>query len=135
MVVSSPECLALRLALSTDDSSNSAAAPVILLRTASAEAFPQIARELLDPAGDRGRRRVIFRQPQTDAGDAATGHAMRHQRDRPKLHHVALLRPAPAFLDEVIGERHLGVLGRDHETIDLGERAERHVARYEEVAE
>src|SRR6476660_6382773 len=127
MVVSSPECLALRLALSTDDSSNTAAAPVILLQTASAEAFPQIARALLDPAGARGRRRVIFRQPQTDAGDAAPGHAMRHQRARPKLHHVALLRTAPAFLTELIGERHLVILRADPETIDLGERAERHV--------
>ena len=60
---------------------------------------------------------------------------MRQQGDRSERHDVALSRPPLDFLGDVIGERHLGGLRRDRETVDLRQRAERDVAPHEEIAE
>src|SRR5262249_8652689 len=103
-------------------------------RAASPQARPQIARGLLELGGKRCRR-IVLRQPQADAGDAAARHPMRHQRDRPERHDVALLRPALDFVGEVIGERHLGGVRRNRQPVDVGQRTERDVAGHEEIAE
>src|SRR5439155_25805019 len=67
-----------------------------LNEASSPQTRPQIARGLLELGGKRCRR-IVFRQPQAHAGDATVRHPMRHQRDRPERHDVALLRPALAF--------------------------------------
>ena len=57
------------------------------------------------------------------------------KRDRAELHDVAGLGRAAELLGEIIGQRHLHMVGGDLQAVDLGQRAERRLAGHEEIAE
>ena len=71
---------------------------------------------------------------QADRDDAVVGHRVRHELHRAERDRVVGAR---RVLDEIRGEiirqRRAGVLRRDRQAVDFGERAERDIARHEEI--
>ena len=59
---------------------------------------------------------------------------MSEQRDRAQLDDVAGSDFAPEQLAEIVGKRDFGMIGRNLQTIDLGQRAERRCRRNKKIA-
>src|SRR5712692_10913437 len=106
----------------------------VRLRRAASQTGEHALEEQLDPRGQRLRRRLRgLRKIEPHSCNPAFGDAVHDKLNRAERKAVADLRLMVQMGGEQVRERHRGVVGRDGETVNFAERAERDVARNEEI--